>query len=533
MAETENTSTAPTKNQLINLGGLETFLDESKKIFEPTLPAGTDGQVLKLSEGKPVWGTDNTPTTFEWTDGNTVGPTGTLSGDGMTNVNFGAIPSAGLETSGIVTTGTQTFAGKKTFSETITGNISGNANTATTADKTASGISIKDGNTSQGVAIDSWDGSEAKTLTIKGTAPITTTAAGGEIEITHNISGVTAGTYKSVEVDDKGHVIAGTNPTTLKDYGITDAKIENRIITLGTETITPLTASSTLDAGNVSGVLADGNIPDLSASKITTGTLGIARGGTGLSAVASGDILYASGDNTLATLHKGSDGQVLKIEEGKPAWQVANEFEDIHATGNIHADSMHAERNIYAGNINASTVRVGEQLKAPVHAGNINANTVRIDEQLAASHLQLTADRVIVNERLNAEELHLTATTLSDRGTLASGTEVDGFLEKSTLKFASFSNYSDIGFESDDGMIVSIPGATANYGAQMAFDDTTAGTIKVRGRANGGWGDWKKVWVEGDALTDKDGNPYVTSNTFAETIGNINSALDTINGEVV
>ena len=42
-----------TRTQLINLGGLNTFLNESKKIFEPALTAGTDGQVLKLSGGKP------------------------------------------------------------------------------------------------------------------------------------------------------------------------------------------------------------------------------------------------------------------------------------------------------------------------------------------------------------------------------------------------------------------------------------------------------------------------------------------------
>lgn len=43
------------------------------------------------------------------------------------------------------------------------------------------------------------------------------------VAITHNVSGVKAGTYKSVTVDTYGHVTAGTNPTTLSDYGITDA----------------------------------------------------------------------------------------------------------------------------------------------------------------------------------------------------------------------------------------------------------------------------------------------------------------------
>ena len=39
----------------------------------------------------------------------------------------------------------------------------------------------------------------------------------------HATSGVTAGTYKSVTVNKYGHVTAGTNPTTLSGYGITDA----------------------------------------------------------------------------------------------------------------------------------------------------------------------------------------------------------------------------------------------------------------------------------------------------------------------
>ena len=55
------------------------------------------------------------------------------------------------------------------------------------------------------------------------------------------ISNLVAGTYRSVTVDAYGRVTAGTNPTTLAGYGITDAKIANGVITLGTNTITPLT----------------------------------------------------------------------------------------------------------------------------------------------------------------------------------------------------------------------------------------------------------------------------------------------------
>lgn len=50
---------------------------------------------------------------------------------------------------------------------------------------------------------------------------------------THPNSGVTAGTYRSVTVNTQGHVTSGSNPTTLADYGITDAaaKTHNHDIT--------------------------------------------------------------------------------------------------------------------------------------------------------------------------------------------------------------------------------------------------------------------------------------------------------------
>lgn len=46
---------------------------------------------------------------------------------------------------------------------------------------------------------------------------------------THPNSGVTAGTYKSVTVDTQGHITAGSNPTTLAGYGITDAASQSSL----------------------------------------------------------------------------------------------------------------------------------------------------------------------------------------------------------------------------------------------------------------------------------------------------------------
>ncbi len=119
-------------------------------------------------------------------------------------------------------------------------------------------------------------------ITIASSYVNTTYSAGTDLGLSgttfnHANSGVTAGTYRSVTVNARGHVTGGTNPTTLSGYGITDAKIASGVITLGSNTITPLTASSTLAAGKVSGTLATSNIPNLDASKITTGTISVDR----------------------------------------------------------------------------------------------------------------------------------------------------------------------------------------------------------------------------------------------------------------
>lgn len=49
-------------------------------------------------------------------------------------------------------------------------------------------------------------------------------------------------------------------------------------------------------------------------------TVPCGKGGTGITTYTTGDILYASASNTLSRLGKGSNGQVLKMSNGAPAW---------------------------------------------------------------------------------------------------------------------------------------------------------------------------------------------------------------------
>ena len=95
---------------------LFTFNGSSAKVIN--FAAGNNVSLSKASGTITINSSYNNyyPTSFSWTGGTTAGPTGTLSGTGMSSVSFDAIPTASASSSGVITTGDQTFAGIKTFS---------------------------------------------------------------------------------------------------------------------------------------------------------------------------------------------------------------------------------------------------------------------------------------------------------------------------------------------------------------------------------------------------------------------------------
>lgn len=60
-------------------------------------------------------------------------------------------------------------------------------------------------------------------------APITLGVTGLVFEMVDGKTGVVAGTYRSITVNQRGQVIGGTNPTTLAGYGITDAASQSGV----------------------------------------------------------------------------------------------------------------------------------------------------------------------------------------------------------------------------------------------------------------------------------------------------------------
>ena len=115
---------------------------------------------------------------------------------------------------------------------------------------------------------------------------------------THPTSGVTAGTYKSVTVDANGHVTAGSNPTTLSGFGITDAAPSSHVGSTGTAHGVVTTSvngfMSSTDKTKLDGIAVNANNYTHPTSGVTAGTY------KSVTVDANGHVTTGSNPTTLA-----------------------------------------------------------------------------------------------------------------------------------------------------------------------------------------------------------------------------------------
>lgn len=170
------------------------------------------------------------------------------------------------------------------------------------------------------------NGSTGWVLTTQGAITIGTTAlsftqfSGGGTFTAGDALSLT-GTEFDVKYDNSTIGINGSNQIEVKDNGITSAKMAAGSVELGTDTVSgtlavanggtgAATASDNyVFAGPVSGgpsapsfrALVAGDIPNHSTDKLTSGTLGVARGGTGVSTFTAGIVKSTGGTDALTT----------------------------------------------------------------------------------------------------------------------------------------------------------------------------------------------------------------------------------------
>ena len=322
--------------------------------------AGTSGQVLtSAGAGTPTWTTPTTGTVTAVSVATANGLAGTSSG--------GATPAL-------------------TLSTTITGVLKGNgtaisaATSGTDYAPATSGTSILYGNGSGGfsnVTIGTGVAFAGGTLSATGSGGTVTSVAALTLGTTGTDLSSTVATSTTTPVitlnvptasaTNRG-ALSAADWTTFNNKGsgsVTSVSFTGGIISVATATTTPaltvagtsggipyfssastwatsaaLTANAIVlggGAGAAPSVLASlgttstvlhGNAagaPTFGAVSLTadvSGTLPVANGGTGVASYAVGDIIYASGTTTLSKLPVGTNGYVLTLVSGLPAWQA-------------------------------------------------------------------------------------------------------------------------------------------------------------------------------------------------------------------
>jgi hypothetical protein len=259
-----------------NVGDILVANTVSGSVTLTKLPAGSSGYFLKST------GNGSFPT---WGDVSSVGsatPGQLFTGFGLTGANATGNPP----------TGGHTGAGNTT--------IAADATTTNTANKLVARDDLGDIYVSN---VSSSSNVNAITLKANVIASNIVTNDGRGINQL-NASNVSIGTIAIA----RGGTGAETASAAASALGVgTEDSPQFTAIELGHATDTTLARSS---AGVVT----------IEGVEIRTGTVPVTKGGTGLDTVTGGDILYASANDTIAALNKGSNGEYLRLAGGIPDW---------------------------------------------------------------------------------------------------------------------------------------------------------------------------------------------------------------------
>ena len=286
------------------------------------LTVGTSGQVLKVTAGVPAWETDTTtgtvtsvalsaPAVFT-VSGSPVTSSGTLaltySGTALPEANGGTAQTT-------YTTGDFLYAsGSNTLSKLAVG-TTGQVLTV------AAGLPSWATDTTTGTVTSV--GLSAPAFLTVGSSPVTSS---GTLALTFSGTAIPAANGGTAQTTySTGDLLYASGANTLSKLAIGTSA---QVLTVtggapawgsaGAGTVTSVDMS-----GGTTGLTTSGG-PVTSSGTITlAGTLAAVNGGTAQTTYATGDLLYASGANTLSKLAVGTTNQVLTVTSGAPAWAAA------------------------------------------------------------------------------------------------------------------------------------------------------------------------------------------------------------------
>ena len=201
------------------------------------------------------------------------------------------------------------------------------------------------------------DSAIAGTTTLSANADVTLTTTNGAANQARNAvllwtssNGATT-RYITAPAQSKAYILinAGTGSVVIRGSGPTTG-------------ITVTSGNKALVAWNGSDfVKITGGPIDLNSADVT-GVLPAANGGTAQSTYATGDMIYASGTNTLAKRTIGSSGQVLTVAGGVPTWSTA-------ATG-LPSQTGNAGKYLTTNGTDASWASTGAAAGGGIYVNN-------------------------------------------------------------------------------------------------------------------------------------------------------------------
>jgi hypothetical protein len=328
------------------------------------------------------------------------------------------------------------------------------------------------------------DGSSGHVLSTNGSGTLSWVSPGAG-----SVTSITAGTGLT------GGPITSTGTISLADVG-----------TAGTFTKVTTNAQGQVTGG---AILADTDIPNLDAGKITTGTLSVALGGTGATSFTNNGVLVGTGTSPLSATVAGTQYQVLRAGSGGvPAFGAINLDQAAAVSGALGltnggtgaSTAAQARTNLglgYAAILNVGTaasdiIQLDASGKLPVVDGTQVTGVVKVAGDtmtgvlnLPTNGLAVGTDQLVVSEGnvgigTATPRVSLDLSTRTDAFALPSGTTgqqpvspVPGWLrynaDTSTMEFYNGTFWKAVGNEtsgstSPPGMVSAFPMATCPAG---------------------------------------------------------------------
>jgi phage-related tail fiber protein len=282
-------------------------------------------------------------------------------------------------------------------------------------------------------------------------------------------SGVTAGTYHSVTVDAKGRVTAGTNPTTLSGYGITDGLSNAGGTMTGNLTLSGGATVTGLPTPNASGDATNKSYVDAAVAAVAQGASWKAN-----AQVASTANLTLSGTQTIDGYAAQVGDRVLVKDQTTASQNGVYVVASGAWTRAVDADLGSEIKGMAILVINGTTNALSQWVNTNTAAPNIGTDAITYtmlqssgSTYSAGTGLTLSSNQFsITNTGVTAGTY--TKVTVNAQGQVTAGTSLTGSDVNTALGYTAYN-----GSTNPNGFL------TANQNITVSGDATGSGTTAV------------------------------------------------------